>query len=343
MQTTCLRGLLFAFGLFLAQGMAVRAQLDDEIDRRSALVRVVERCREGVVSIKMMRRGNYGLKQIVGCGVIVDARGYILTNHHVIASSEQFAIVLLDGTELPATLFVEEKDCDLAILRVQPTRPLKELHFGPSSDIMVGETVIAIGHPHGYQHTVTTGIVSATGRELTMPAGAKLTNMIQISAAINPGNSGGALLNINGELIGINSAIRGDAQGLAFAINSDQVQAVLARHLSAAKVSKVDHGMKIREEVLPHGRDRQRVVIEGVAEHSPASDAGLRAGDVVVKLGDRPVGNRFDVERALWNYQPGQSIQAVVSRGGNESRVNIKLCSNDPASPARLQTAATPR
>ncbi len=343
MHTTCLRGTTYALVLILAPWTSVWAQADDEIDRRSALVRVVERCRDGVVSIKMMRRGNYGLKQVVGCGVVVDARGYILTNHHVIASSEQFSVVLLDGNEMPATLFAEEKDFDLAILRVQTSRPLKELRFGPSSDVMVGETILAIGHPHGYQHTVTTGIVSALGRELTMPAGAKLTNMIQISAAINPGNSGGALLNINGELIGINSAIRADAQGLAFAINSDQVQAVLARHLSAARVSKVGHGLKCHEEVLPHGKDRQRVVIEGIADRSPAAAAGLRVGDVVVKLGDRPVGNRFDVERALWNYQPGESIQAVVSRDGHEARVTLKLCGNDPADAARVQTAVPSR
>jgi serine protease Do len=343
MHTTCLRGMICALVTLFVHGPSLFAQADEEIDRRSALVRVVERCRDGVVSIKMMRRGSYGLKQVTGCGVVVDSRGYILSNHHVIAGGEQFSIVLLDGTEYPATLFAEEKDFDLAILRVQPSQPLKELHFGPSSDVMVGETVLAIGHPHGYQHTVTTGIVSAVGRELTMPAGARLTNMIQISAPINPGNSGGALLNINGELIGINSAIRADAQGLAFAINSDQVQAVLARHLSAAKVSKVGHGLKCREEVLAHGKDRQRLIIEDIADHSPAAAAGLHVGDVVLKVGNHSIANRFDLERALWNYQPGQSLQAVVCRDGHEAQVTIELCGNDPLEAPRVQTATRPR
>src|SRR5271168_2060118 len=130
MQTTCFRGALFSLVLLFAHGLPVQGQANEEIDRRSALVRVVERCREGVVSIKMMRRGSYGLKQVVGCGVVIDARGYVLTNHHVIADSEQLVVVLLDGTEIPATLLIDEKDADMAILRVQATRPLKELRLG---------------------------------------------------------------------------------------------------------------------------------------------------------------------------------------------------------------------
>jgi serine protease Do len=343
MQKSVFRGVLLSLLVLLAQALPARAEGDEEIDRRSALVRVVERCREGVVSIKMMRRGPYGLKEVVGCGVVVDARGYILTNHHVIANSEQLVIVLLDGTELPARLLIEEKDADMAIIRVQSSKPLKELRLGPASDIMLGETIIAIGHPYGYQHTVTTGIVSATGREVTMPAGAKLTNLIQVSAAINPGNSGGALLNVNGELIGINTAIRADAQGLAFAISSDQVRAVLAKHLSAAKIAHVGHGLTVHEEVLAHGKERQRAVIDEVAKQSPASTAGLKAGDVLLKLGDQAVGNRFDVERALWGCQPGETVQAVVDRAGRQEIVPIKLCGNEPEDTAKTPKLAAQR
>src|SRR5205814_1119156 len=126
-------------------------------------------------------------------------------------------------------------------------------------DLMVGETVIAIGHPYGYQNTVTTGIVSALGREITMPNGETLTNLIQTSASINPGNSGGPLLNINGQLIGINVALRDGAQGIAFALNAETVKEVLRQRLSASRLSGVTTGLRCTEFVQLEGLDRQHV------------------------------------------------------------------------------------
>jgi serine protease Do len=296
------------------------AQAEAREERRTAIVAAVEKTRASIVTLKMTRRG----KDINGCGVIVDSRGYVVTSQHVIAGCEKLRVVLNDDdTELPARICVQDVKTDLAVLRVDAEKPFQEVKFASCADLMVGETVIAVGHPFGYLNTVSTGIVSALGREIVLPnSGETLTGLIQVNAAINPGNSGGALLNINGELIGINTAIRSDAQGMAFAINADTVQRTLARELSAGKVSQVGHGLQCHEELAG---ERPKVVVDAVAERSPAARAGVQPGDVVVKLGAQPVGNRFDLERAFWGYSEGEKIEAVVVREGKETRVALTL------------------
>src|SRR5262249_47454384 len=158
----------------------------------------------------------------------------------------------------------------------------------PAGDVMVGETVIAVGNPFGYANTVSTGIISALDREVTMPAGETISNLIQTDASINPGNSGGPLLNINGEVIGIVVALRGGAQGIAFALNADGVQSLLSVHLSAARISGVRHGLVCKEKAGVDGERRQRVLVE-------SASAELKSGDEIVRVGGRHVGNRFDV------------------------------------------------
>jgi serine protease Do len=224
-----------------------------------------------------------------------------------------------------ARVSAEDDQHDLAILHLPGCKKLQELPFAPGSDLMVGETVIAVGHPFGYVNSVSTGIVSAVGREVKMPTGEVLSNCIQTNASINPGNSGGPLLNVNGELIGINVALRDGAQGVAFALNADTVQAVLARHLSAARLARVQHGLTCREVVGADGQPRQWVVVEQVADKSPAARAGLKKGDVIQKLAGKPVFNRFDLERAFWSYQAGDRVEATILRDGRESPVALAL------------------
>ncbi|HZT81701.1 MAG TPA: trypsin-like peptidase domain-containing protein, partial [Gemmataceae bacterium] len=198
-----------------------------QYSRRTPIVEAVQKTRASIVSVKAEKKGSWGRKETGGTGVIVDERGYVVTNHHVVASADRVTVSLADGSELAATITAEDAHHDLAVLRLSTTRKLKALSFGTSSDLMEGETVIAIGHPFGYTNTVSTGIVSGLGREVTMPNNEVLRDLIQTNASINPGNSGGPLLNINGELIGINVAIREGAQGIAFALSADQVQQVL--------------------------------------------------------------------------------------------------------------------
>jgi serine protease Do len=293
--------------------------------RRTPIVEAVEKTRAGIVTIKVEKRGSWGRKQMVGTGVIVDERGYVITNDHVVASAERVTVTLADGTDLSARVLHEEPRNDLAVVRVQAAKPLQALPLAPGSDLLVGETVIAVGHPFGYTNTVSTGIVSYVGREIPLPEGGTLRDLIQISASINPGNSGGPLLNINGELIGINVAMREGAQGIAFALNADTVQQVLCKLLSAEKVAGVRLGLGCHESVAEEGQPRQHVVVDQVAEQGPAAGAGLRRGDELVRVADRSVCNRFDVERALWDHRAGEQVAVCVRRQGQNVVVPLTL------------------
>jgi serine protease Do len=296
-----------------------------EYNRRTPVVEAVEKTRAGIVTVKVQRRGSWGRKEMLGTGVIVDERGYVVTNRHVIVSAESVTVALADGTELVAQVLEDDARYDLAVVRIHAERPLPALPLGPGSDLLVGETVITVGHPFGYTNTVSTGIVSAVGREIPLPDGGTLGGLIQINASINPGNSGGPLLNINGELIGINLAVREGAQGIAFAINADTVQQVLSRDLSAEKRAGVRHGLACRETVEPEGSARQHVVVEQVAEQGTAAGAGLCRGDEILQVAGQPVANRFDVERALWDHRPGDQVNVTVRRHGQEVSVALTL------------------
>ena len=300
--------------------------------RRNPIVDAVQKTKEAIVTIKAARPN--ASRDTVGTGVIIDERGYIVTNRHVIGASRNVRIRLHNGTELAAELVWGEAAQDLAVLRVRPEGRLQALELAPVADLMVGETVIAIGHPFGFTDTVSTGIVSALDREITMPSGATLTGLIQTSAGINPGNSGGPLLNINGELIGINVALRDGAQGIAFAINADTVKQVLLTHLSSVKIAGVTHGLRFKEKIVSATGAHQRVVIA-------ASDAvkGLTQGDEIIAIGDRRIANAFDVERALWDNRAGDKVLVQVARQGKSRTVHFVLSGTSDEE----HLAATPR
>ena len=196
----------------------------------------------------------------------------------------------------------------------------------------------SVGNPFGFADTVSTGIISGLKREISMPTGETLTNLTQHTACLNPGNSGGPLLNINGELIGINVALREDAQGIAFAINADTVQQLLTRHLNAQKVAGVQHGLKCREALLAEaptparsasegneGFRRQRVLVKEVVETGPAAKAGLKAGDAILRVAGKAVANRWDLERALWDHKAGDRVELAVLRQGTEVKLGLTL------------------
>jgi serine protease Do len=311
-------------------GTEVRA----EHSRRSPIVEAVEKTRASVVAIKVEKSDGYdGVRESTGTGIIVDEHGYVVTSRHVIDGASRVRVQLIDGTEMEAAAMVSDRATDLAVLHVKSKKPLRALVLGPGSDLMVGETVIAVGHPYGYSNTVSTGIISALGRKIPMPSGEMLTNLIQTNACINPGNSGGPLLNINGELIGINAAVRDGAQGIAFAVNADTVKQMLTQYLSLETVAGADHGLKVAERVLPDGPNRQRVVVAKVGEETPAAKAGLKPGDEIVRVADHPVANCFDLDRALWDCKPGETVTMAVFREGKEMPMVLTLTSTTSAGP----------
>ncbi len=286
--------------------------------RKNAIVEAVNKTKGGIVTLKVQRDS----REIVGTGVVIDERGFVITNYHVIKGATRILATLADNSRYVASVHATSAKDDLAILRLPVKQKIKALPVATASDVMVGETIIAVGNPYGFENTVSTGIVSALGREITGPTEETMKGLIQHSASINPGNSGGPLLNINGELIGINVALRDGAQGIAFAINAETVKDVLASKLSASKISRVAHGLKVSEAIEEEGIDRQKVVVEGVVNQGAS---GLKKGDVITRVGNLDLRNRFDVERAFWGYKAGDEVSAVVVRDGKPTTIKITL------------------
>jgi serine protease Do len=339
-MTRTTKGILTLTTFLAATACTSCPRAQAQYSRRTPIVEAVQKTRAGIVTIKVEKRDGYEQsRETTGTGVIVDERGYVVTSCHVVAAAQRVRAVLADGTELSAQVLVEEPGTDLAILRVRSQKALQALPLGPGSDLMVGETVIAVGHPYGYVNTVSTGIISALSRKITMPTGEGLTNLIQTNASINPGNSGGPLLNINGELIGINAALRDGAQGIAFAINAETVKTMLQRHLNILRVAGVDHGLYCTERVNPEGRERQHVVVAEVAQATPASAAGVKPGDEILRVAGQSVCNPFDVERALWGYKAGERVSLALVRRGREMTLNLTLAEGTEA---RRTAAAHP-
>jgi serine protease Do len=322
LHTRCAAALLAALAL-VSPATATEKTANDL--RRNPTVRAVQKVKPSVVAVKVNQLLSGGrTKEMVGTGLIVDERGYAVTNRHVIAGQTRVIVRLLDRTEISAQVIYSDPSTDLAILRFKTSKKLTAQPLVPSTDLEEGEDVIAVGHPYGYSYTVTKGIVSAVGRSIDMPTGYTLTGLIQTSAAINPGNSGGPLLNINGGVIGINVAYREEAQGIAFAINSETVRRVLSTQLSALRISGVNHGLKCQDKVAGQAR-APRVVVAGVDPRARAAGAGVRSGDVILAVGTLSVVNRFDVERALWDARPGERVNVRVLRDGEELTVTLPL------------------
>jgi len=314
MPRTTGNAILASLLIFVLPGAGTEAHA--QYSRKTPIVEAVQKTRAGIVTIRAHRPG--GRKDVLGAGVIIDERGYIITNRHVIASAEGIKVRLSDGTELAGKLVAEIETHDLAVVGVESDEKLQVLPLGPAVDLMVGETVIAVGNPFGYANTVSTGIISALDREVTMPAGETIGHLIQTDASINPGNSGGPLLNINGEVIGITVALRDGAQGIAFALNAETVQELLTKHLSAAKVSGVRHGLIFKEKGLARGANQARTrLAENVDE--------LRQGDEIICIGERKVANPFDVERAFWQRKPADVVSVTVRRNGREKHCSLTL------------------
>ena len=265
-------------------------------------------------------------EQAAGSGVIVDAaRGYVITNHHVIRNAEQVVVTLKDRRQLPAKLIGTDPGTDIALLQIE-AKGLSAIRIGDSDTLQVGDYVIAIGNPFGIGQTVTSGIVSALGRSGLSPEG--FEDFIQTDASINPGNSGGALVNMRGELVGINSAIispSGGNVGIGFAVPSNMARAVLAQIVRFGEVRRGRLGIDMVD-LTPDIAKKlgvnaaEGVVIAGVLAGSPAEKAGLRERDVVVALGGRPVRAAAEMRARLGLTPVGEEIELRVLRG-SESRI----------------------
>ena len=320
--------LLQAF-LFVAVLLAAASSLPacGSEARRSAIVVAVESQQHSVVNIhgqKLVPAEGEATSEVrrvngMGTGVVLDPRGYVVTNYHVIEGVKRIEVTLCCGRTVAATLVSHDPRTDLAIIKIDAGVPLPLARIGTSSDLMIGETVLALGNAYGYEHTVTQGIISALHRDVEVSRTQRYDDLIQTDASINPGNSGGPLLNIDGEVIGINVAVRAGAQGIGFAIPIDRVLDVVSQLLSVERIGQTWHGIVVRTD------GRRCAVVEAVQRRSPAETVGVRAGDLITQVGDLAITRQLDIERALLGRKPGDRVPVTVVRAGAEERVEILL------------------
>jgi len=270
----------------------------------------------------------------LGSGVVVDPRGYILTNEHVIWRATRVSVTLADRRKFDAEVIGVDPRSDLAVLKIEASGPLPAAALGHSDDLMIGETVIAIGNPYGLSNTVTIGVVSSLKR--SVKAGDRVySDFVQTDASINPGNSGGPLLNIEGSLIGINTAILGEGQGIGFAIPVDRARKVFDDLVRYGEVRLAWLGLDVKDlddgdfaaiagaEGVPEAGGAVSVAAPGVIVRrvyagGPAEKAGLSAGDLVMKLGQETVRSRTDFETALLRFKSGDTIDMTWRKGNGQ-------------------------
>lgn len=279
----------------------------------------------------------------MGTGIIIDERGYIVTNFHVVQDVESLKITTFDGHEYTGQVIAFDSHEDLAIIKIDPREQLQVAKIGTSSDIMICEDVIAVGNAYGYESTVTLGVISHKSRDVEVNEEQSYNNLIQIDAAINPGNSGGPLINADGEVIGINVAIRAGAQRIGFAIPIDDARRTIAKLINIEKHHQTYHGVRAVD--VKNGRDR-KLVVQSTLSGSPAAQAGLQEGDVIVKSGDVDVVDAADLERSLFGKLTGEQVDIVVQRGEDQLTVPLTIASLDPRQntvrPAPSTTASAP-
>jgi len=293
-----------------------------------AVIRAVERVGPAVVSVglaraapeRLQRRGQRELHG-AGSGVIITPDGYILTNSHVVRGADRIQVRLQDGRELPARAVGVDPHSDLAVLAI-PETALPSVELGDSSTLRVGQLVIAIGNPLGFQATVTAGIVSALGRTLPTSTGRLIENVIQTDAALNPGNSGGPLVDFRGLVVGINTAVIAGSQGICFAIPAATAKWVVSQLILHGRVHRAYLGVSGQAVPLDRRLAVQHRVDAGtgvrVIEVRPgtaAAESGIKSGDIIIGIDTTPVASPDDLQRALGHQTIGEPLRVDVLRG----------------------------
>jgi serine protease Do len=337
----------------LAAAAPAAALSDDEL-RRDAVVRAVEKARPTVVNVNTEEEvsvspfGAAGdpiferffrdffesaprrrvTSRSLGSGVIIDPRGYILTNEHVIARASRVSVTLADERTFPARIVGTDPDHDLAVIKVDAKEPFPAVETGDSDRLLIGERVIAIGNPFGLTHTVTTGVVSATRRSIRTGQGRVYYDFVQTDAAINPGNSGGPLLDITGKMVGVNTAVYSEGMGIGFAIPVAVARRVVEDLVRYGQVQPVWVGLAVgdaRDEEPGAGqRPRGGLPVLRIAEGGPAARAGVQEDDLVVAVGGTPVRSAGEFHYHVGRHAAGETAALTLRRGKGEIEVKVR-------------------
>src|SRR5881409_3334083 len=298
------------------------AMLLDEYSR--TIVSAANRVGPAVVNIDIKQRldSRRGPREVggSGSGFVIAPDGFILTNSHVVHAANQIAVSLPDGREYPAQLVGDDPDADLAVIRIDAPH-LAHVRLADSENLRVGQVVIAIGNPLGFQASVTAGVISALGRSMHAQSGRLIDNIIQTDAALNPGNSGGPLVNSAGEVIGVNTAMIRPAQGICFAIVSNTARLVAGWLIRDGKIRRSYIGVA-GQNVPLHRRVirfydlplETGVLVVSIEKNSPAERTGLREGDLIIAFNSQPIGSVHDLHKVLVGEQIGVSASLTVIR-----------------------------
>lgn len=300
-----------------------------------AVMMVADTVGPAVVSINVGRpaKRRSGESGGAGSGVVIAPDGYILTNHHVVQNSKSLSAAFTDGSHAEATVVGSDPATDLAVIRAQASG-LPYATLGDSTRLRVGQLVIAIGNPLGFQSTVSTGVVSAQGRTLRSQQGRLIENIIQHTAPLNPGNSGGPLVDSRGRVVGVNTAIIAMAQGIGFAIPANTARWALPQLLSQGRIRRASLGITARERPL----DRRLVrfyqltnerAVEVLNSEGPAAQAGLRQGDMLVAIAESHVAGIDDLHRFLAEWPVGKPVTVTVIRG--KTRLQLEVMPSEAA------------
>jgi serine protease Do len=312
------------------------------LEESSAFIDAAKKVSPSVVSISSSSStinsftGQTVEEQGGGTGFILTSDGLIVTNKHVVSdSSATYTVITADNKSYPATIVSEDPFNDLAVIRIKATG-LKPVELGDSSNLQIGQWVIAIGNALGeYQNSVTVGVVSATGRQVSTDT-ETLDGLIQTDAAINPGNSGGPLINTDGQVVGINTAIAGNAEGIGFAITIDSIKTALAsveqtgkivrpylgvEYVSLSKTIAQSAGLSVSEGAYVYSGSSSAAVQSG----SPADKAGIMAGDVITQINGEALNDTTSLVDLLEKYQPGDKITVTLLRGKTTKTVTVTL------------------
>jgi serine protease Do len=274
----------------------------------------------------------------MGTGVVIDSRGYILTNNHVVDGVRQINVTLDAGQAYVAQLVAHDPETDLAVIRIRTPQPLPTINFGTSGDLMTGETVVAVGNAYGYEHTVTSGIISALHRNVQVNETQQYLDLIQTDASINPGNSGGPLMNLDGEMVGLNVAVRAGAQRIGFAIPVDKALDTATKLMSVERLESQWHGITPLAIDGPAGA----VTVARIDRESPAQMGGLQRGDELRQIGTLAIERPLDIERALLGRRVGERVPVLVKRGGQEVSLDLTIAAK-PGRNREIASSAPPR
>lgn len=272
--------------------------------------------------------------QAIGSGVVIDAsKGYILTNHHVVKDAEEIFVTLLNKERMKAKLLGSDPETDIALIEIKPenrnNQKLHQIKLGSTSNLEVGDFVIAIGNPFGLGHTVTSGIISALNRD-NLGITDRYENFIQTDAPINPGNSGGALINLRGELVGINTAINPSGQGIGFAIPVDIAESVVKQIIEYGEVKRGQLGIHIQD-ITDEIKDameldsKEGALVASVAKGSSAEDAGIKSGDIIKKINNEKVKSAADLRNKVASLRVGDKVEITLQTKNKTKIVTAKI------------------